>query len=74
MKPPIRTAFLSPVRRGRIPAVSLARAVVYSTSNSVIITTEIIFSLDSSWFSISLDICEESVSGEEDKRLHFVFI
>jgi len=44
-KPPILTAFLSPVRRGRIPAVSLARAAVYSTSSSVRITTEIIIEL-----------------------------
>lgn len=46
-KPPILTAFLSPVRRGRIPAVSLARAAVYSTSSSVIITTEIILEFGS---------------------------
>ena len=64
-KPPILKAFLSPVRRGRIPAVSLARAVVYSTSSSVIITTEIIFSLDLEtlrvvlFFFFSFLICEE---------------
>ncbi|WZY69803.1 hypothetical protein YC2023_002043 [Brassica napus] len=40
-KLPIRIKFPSPCRLGRIPTVSLARAVVYSTSNSAMITMEI---------------------------------
>ena len=72
-KPPIRKTFLSPVRRGRIPAVSLARAVVYSTRYSVIITTEIIFSLYPSCFSLWY-IREENVISEEDKSSLCVYI
>lgn len=45
-KPPIRTTLLSPCRLdGRIPAVSFARAAVYSTSNSAMITTEIMIDI-----------------------------
>lgn len=76
MKPPIRKAFLSPVRRGRIPAVSLARAVVYSTSSSVIITTEIIF-LDLETLGVVLSCswyAKKDLSSEEDERTSFVFI
>ncbi|KAG2248402.1 hypothetical protein Bca52824_088030 [Brassica carinata] len=40
-KLPIRIKFPSPSRLGRIPTVSLARAVVYSTRSSAMITTEI---------------------------------
>ncbi|KAL0739068.1 hypothetical protein Bca4012_015278 [Brassica carinata] len=40
-KLPILTKFPSPCRLGRIPAVSLARDVVYSTSSSTMITTDI---------------------------------
>lgn len=40
-KPPIRTTLLWPRRLGRSPAVSFARAAVYSTNSSAMITTEI---------------------------------
>ncbi|KAL0739070.1 hypothetical protein Bca4012_015280 [Brassica carinata] len=40
-KLPILTKLPSPCPLGRIPAVSLARDVVYSTSSSTMITTEI---------------------------------